>query len=83
MEKASRFSLGKSRWTAIDIVKGETIRAAAERTNDDGSIDVLVAMRVKTSNSVQQDQPANFRLRVKMAPDGGVYKIAKLDQVSK
>ncbi len=30
-----------------------------------------------------QDQEQGYRLRVRMAPDGGVYKIAKLDQVSK
>lgn len=59
------------------------MRAAVERHNADGSIDVLVAVRVKVSNSQAADQEQGYRLRVRMAPDGGVYKIAKLDQVSK
>ena len=53
------------------------------RHNDDGSMDVLVALRVKVSNSAAQDQESGYRLRVQMAPDSGTYKIAKLDQVTK
>jgi Mce-associated membrane protein len=58
-------------------------RAAVERNNSDGSIDVLVALRVKVSNDQAQDQETGYRLRVKMAPVDGQYKIAKLDQVTK
>lgn len=64
-------------------VQVSDMRAAVERHNDDGSMDILVAMRVRVSNSQSQDQEQGYRLRVRMAPDGGVYKIAKLDQVSK
>ena len=64
-------------------VKVSDMRAAVERHNDDGSMDVLVAMRIRVSNSQTQDQEQGYRLRVRMAPDGGVYKIARLDQVSK
>lgn len=58
------------------------MRAAVERHNDDGSVDVLVALRVKVTNSQAADQEQGYRLRVQMAPDAGRYKIARLDQVS-
>jgi Mce-associated membrane protein len=58
------------------------MRAAVERHNDDGSVDVLVALRVKVTNSEAADQEQGYRLRVQMAPDAGRYKIARLDQVS-
>jgi Mce-associated membrane protein len=58
-------------------------RAAVERNNSDGSVDVLVALRVKVSNDQAQNQETGYRLRVKMAPVDGQYKIARLDQVTK
>ncbi len=58
------------------------MRAAVERHNADGSVDVLVAVRVKVTNSETADQEQGYRLRVQMAPDAGTYKIARLDQVS-
>ncbi|CPR13053.1 mce associated membrane protein [Mycobacterium bohemicum DSM 44277] len=58
------------------------VRAAVERNNSDGSIDVLVAMRVKV-DSDQSQKETGYRLRVKMALDEGQYKISKLDQVTK
>ena len=58
-------------------------RAAVERNNSDGSIDVLVALRVKVSNDQAQNQETGYRLRVKMEPVDGQYKIARLDQVTK
>jgi Mce-associated membrane protein len=64
-------------------VQMSDMRAAVERNNDDGSVDVLVALRVKVSNSETQNQEAGYRLRVTMAPDEGQYRIAKLDQVAK
>jgi Mce-associated membrane protein len=64
-------------------VQVSDMRAAVERHNDDGSMDVLVAMRVKVSNSETQGQEQGYRLRVKMTPDAGTYKIADLAQVSK
>jgi Mce-associated membrane protein len=57
------------------------MRAAVERHYDDGSVDVLVAVRVKVTNSDAADQEQGYRLRVKMAQDEGTYKIARLDQV--
>jgi Mce-associated membrane protein len=59
------------------------IRAAVERNNPDGSVDVLVPLRVKVSNSATQNQEAGYRLRVTMALDEGQYRIAKIDQVAK
>jgi Mce-associated membrane protein len=64
-------------------VQVSDMRAAVERHNDDGSIDVLVALRVALSNSTAQNQDTGYRLRVTMAPDSGTYKIARLDQVTK
>jgi len=60
----------------------DELRAAVERHNDDGSINVLVAVRVKISNSEAADQQVGYRLRATMAYDEGQYRIAKLDQVT-
>ncbi|TFV57640.1 hypothetical protein E4P42_14670 [Mycobacterium sp. PS03-16] len=58
------------------------MRAAVEKHNPDGSIDVLVAVRVKVTNSEAADQEQGYRLRVQMAPEDGTYKVAELDQVT-
>jgi Mce-associated membrane protein len=63
-------------------VQVSDMRAAVERHNDDGSFEVLVAVRVKVTNSESADQEQGYRLRLQMAPDEGTYKIAKLDQVT-
>ncbi len=54
----------------------------SERHNDDDSVDVLVAVRVKVTNSQAANQEQGYRLRVKMAPADGTYKVARLDQVT-
>ncbi|MFV0495174.1 Mce protein [Mycobacterium sp.] len=59
------------------------MRSAVERDNPDGSVDVLVALRVKVSNEEAQGQEAGYRLRVRMTPVDGTYKISRLDQVTK
>ncbi len=64
-------------------VQVSDLRAAVERNNDDGSVDVLVPLRVKVSNSATQNQEVGYRLRVTMVSDEGKYRIAKLDQVAK
>jgi Mce-associated membrane protein len=64
-------------------VQVSNMRMAVERNNGDGSVDVLVALRVKVSNAEAKDQESGYRLRVRMAPDQGQYRIAKLDQVAK
>ena len=58
------------------------MRAAVESRNPDGTIDVLVAMRTKLANNMQDAQEQGYRLRVRMALDNGVYKVARMDQVS-
>ncbi len=63
-------------------VQVSDMRAAIERNNNDGSVDVLVALRVKVSSDQSQNQ-TGYRLRVKMSPADGQYKISKLDQVTK
>jgi Mce-associated membrane protein len=63
-------------------VEVTNMRAAVERQNDDGTIDVLVAFRFRVpSNPDTQNQETGLRLRALMAPDDGRYKIAKLDPV--
>lgn len=63
-------------------VQVSDVRAAVERNNADGSVDVLVAMRVKVSTDQSQNE-TGYRLRVRMALAEGQYKISKLDQVTK
>jgi Mce-associated membrane protein len=70
-------------YKAADVqVKVAEVRAAVEKHNADGSIDVLVAVRVKISNSAEKDKEVGYRLRAQMAPVDGTYKVAKLDQVT-
>ena len=64
-------------------LKVSDMRAAVERNNPDGSVDVLIALRINVSNDQQQNQETGYRLRVRMAPTEGTYKISKLDQVTK
>lgn len=64
-------------------LKVSDMRAAVERNNPDGSVDVLIALRISVSNDQQQNQETGYRLRVRMAPTEGTYKISKLDQVTK
>ena len=64
-------------------VKIVNMRAAAEKHNPDGSIDVLVATRVAMSNVDQQGQEIGYRLRVRMAPVDGTYKIDSIEPVGK
>ncbi|OBF91189.1 Mce protein [Mycobacterium sp. 852002-51163_SCH5372311] len=58
-------------------------RAAVERTNNNGSVNVLVALRVKVSNSAAQNQEIGYRLRVTMMPVEGQYKVSKVESVTK
>lgn len=64
-------------------VKVSDMRAAAERHNPDGSIDVLVATRVLMSNNQELEQELSYRLRVRMVPEDGTYKIDNIEPVSK
>ena len=63
-------------------VQVSEMRAAVERHNSDGSVEVLVAVRVKVTNSETADQEQGYRLRAQMAPADGTYKIARLEQVT-
>ena len=69
--------------TAKVQVKISDIRAAPEKHNPDGSIDVLVATRVSMSNIDQQNQELSYRLRVRMVKVGDTYKIDSIEPVSK
>lgn len=57
--------------------------AAVERNNPDGSVDVLVAFRVKIDNIETQGKEVGYRLRAQMVREDGQYRIAKLDQVAR
>jgi Mce-associated membrane protein len=63
-------------------VQVSDMRGAVEKHNDDGSVDVLVAVRVKVTNTQAPNQEQGYRLRVNMAPADGTYKINRLDQVT-
>jgi Mce-associated membrane protein len=63
-------------------VQVSDMRAAVERHNDDGSVDILVALRTKVTNSQAADQEQGYRLRVQMALADGTYKIADMKQVA-
>jgi Mce-associated membrane protein len=58
------------------------MRAAVERHDPNGSVDVLVAVRIKVTNSDVKDQESGYRLRVTMTPDQGRYRIDKMEQVT-
>lgn len=64
-------------------VEVSEMRAAVERNNPDGSVDVLVAFRVKVDNVEAKGREFGYRLRAQLARDGDQYRIAKLDQVAK
>lgn len=55
------------------------LRAAVERNNEDGSIDILAALRQQTSTTGEQSQ----RLRLTVRYVDGQYKIAKIDRVGR
>lgn len=57
--------------------------AAVERNNPDGSIDVLVAFRIKVDNVEAKGREAGYRLRAQMIREDGQYRIGKLDQVAR
>jgi Mce-associated membrane protein len=64
-------------------VQVSDLRAAVERNNADGSVEILVPLRVKVSNAETENQEAGYRLRVTMVQDEGKYRISKLDQVAR
>jgi Mce-associated membrane protein len=59
------------------------MRAAVERNNSDGTIDILVTLRVNVANDQTQARQTGYRLRATMAFAEGQYRISKLDQVTK
>ncbi|MCT7658945.1 hypothetical protein [Mycobacterium deserti] len=70
-------------YQAADVkVAVSDMRGAVEKHNDDGTVDVLVAVRVKITNAETADQEQGYRLRLKMTPFEGAYKVADIDQVT-
>ena len=63
-------------------VQVSDMRGAVEKHYDDGSVDVLVAVRVKVTNTEAAGQEQGYRLRVNMVPADGTYKINELQQVT-
>lgn len=64
-------------------VKLTEMGAAVERNNPDGSVDILVAFRIKVDNVETQGKEVGYRLRAQMVREDGQYRIAKLDQVAR
>jgi Mce-associated membrane protein len=70
-------------YQAVDVrVQLPEMQAAVERNNDDGSILALLAFRANVSQPGMADRQNSYRVRVKMVLDGGLYKVADLDQVA-
>ena len=63
-------------------VQVSDMRAAVERHDPDGSVDILVAVRTKVTNSATADQESGYRLRLTMTLDQGQYRIDKMEQVT-
>ena len=71
-------------YQATDVkVKVEDLHAVAERSNPDASVIALVAFRAVISQSGVPDRTNSYRVRVKMVPEAGRYKVAQLEQVAK
>ncbi|MGE2732522.1 hypothetical protein ACQI4F_23900 [Mycolicibacterium vaccae] len=74
--------LAEAYQAANATVKVDDLRAAVERHNEDGTVNVLVAVRVRITNAEAADQQVGYRLRATMAYDEGRYRISKMDQVT-
>jgi len=71
-------------YQAVNVrVQVPDMQGAVERDNDDASIVVLLAFRTKVSQVGMADRENGYRLRVKMVPEDGQFKVAELDQVVK
>ena len=71
-------------YQAVDVrVHVPELHAAVERDNEDGSIDALVVFRATVSQTGMADRENSYRVRVKMVPVNGQFKVAELDQVAK
>lgn len=70
-------------YRAVDVrVQVPEMHAAVERRNDDGSIVALVAFRAVISQPGMADRENGYRVRVRMVPENGAFKVANLDQVA-
>ena len=71
-------------YQAVDVrVRVPEMHAAVERDNDDGSVDAIVVFRATVSQTGMADRENSYRVRVKMVPVNGQFKVAELDQVAK
>ncbi|WP_284228317.1 Mce protein [Mycobacterium antarcticum] len=70
-------------YEAVDVrVRVPELYAAVERDNEDGSIDALVVFRATVSQTGMADRVNSYRVRVRMVPVNGQFKVAELDQVA-
>ncbi|UXA18292.1 hypothetical protein [Mycobacterium sp. SMC-4] len=74
--------LAEAYQAADATVQVDDLRAAVERHNEDGSVNVLVAVRVRITNAEASDQQVGYRLRATMVYDEGRYRIATMEQVT-
>lgn len=71
-------------YQAVDVrVRIPEMYAAVERVNVDGSFDVLVVFRATVSQNGMADRDNSYRVRVKMVPVNGQFRVAELNQVAK
>ena len=71
-------------YQAVNVrVRVPEIHAAVERDNEDGSIIALVAFRATVSQAGMADRDNSYRMRVRLVPENGQFKISQLDQVAK
>lgn len=71
-------------YQAVDVrVQVPEMHAAVERVNEDGSIVALVVFRATVSQTGMTNRDNSYRVRVKMVPEAGQFKVAELDQVAK
>lgn len=70
-------------YQAVNLhVRPPEIHAAVEAMDSDGSIIALIALRANISQEGMPERDNNYRIRVKMVPANGEFKIAHLDQVA-
>lgn len=70
-------------YRAVNVeVRVPEMYAAVERHDDDGSIIAMVAFRAIVSQPGGADRENGYRVRVRMVPDNGIFKVANLDQVA-
>jgi Mce-associated membrane protein len=71
-------------YQAVNLrVRLPDIDAAVEHAADDGSVVALLAFHTTISQDGVPDRANSYRIRVTMVPEGGQYKMSRLEQVAR